>query len=304
MARNTLDALALENPATGGHLADDLAMAVEPAPASTQASSSTSAFELAMLSDVGTTRSGNEDCCGHLVENPDTALIVVADGIGGYEGGEIASSMAVELTIQSYRESPPAWGAAKRLGRAVQFANIEIYNKALTVPELRRMGTTLTAMVIEKGMLSAAHVGDCRIYHLRHGKITQLSKDHTVVGERVRMGLLSEAEARNHPERSHLLRSVGHELIVSVDHLRMPLIQDDHLVLCTDGLHQTLDAREIERVVHGLNPGEACRRLINTATQRGTLDNLTAAIFHVRGDTGLEPLPTGWRARLANQFRR
>ena len=128
-------------------------------------------FDLALLSDPGTDRRGNEDACGHFIDGPQTVLFVVADGIGGYEGGEIASRMAVDITIDGYRESPPAWGAAKRLQRAVQRANIEIHNRALVVPELRRMGTTLTATVVEGGRLSAAHVGDCRLYLVRRGRI-------------------------------------------------------------------------------------------------------------------------------------
>ncbi|MGH7249241.1 MAG: protein phosphatase 2C domain-containing protein, partial [Pseudomonadota bacterium] len=168
-------------------------------------------FDLAVLSDAGTDRADNEDACGYFIENPGTALLVIADGIGGYEGGEVASRMAVEITLEAYRESPAAWGAAKRLQRAVQRANIEIHNRAIAVPELRRMGTTLTAAVVEAGRLNAAHVGDCRLYLARGGRISQITKDHTVVAERVRMGLLSAARARNHPERSMLNRSLGHE---------------------------------------------------------------------------------------------
>src|SRR5690242_7973758 len=99
-----------------------------------------------MSSDVGTNRSNNEDFCGHLVEAPDAVVFAIADGVGGYEGGEVASKMAIELTLDAYRDSPREWGASKRLHRAVQRANIEVYNFASTVPELRRMATTLTAV--------------------------------------------------------------------------------------------------------------------------------------------------------------
>ena len=271
---------------------------------SAPSASSNSTFEVALLSDVGTNRESNEDSCGHLVESEDSVVVVVADGIGGYEGGEVASAMAVELTLQAYRENPAAWGPAKRLARAVQFANIEIHNKALTVPELRRMGTTRTAMAIDKGTLVAMHVGDCRLYRIRHGKIEQLTKDHTAVGERVRMGLLSEAQARNHPERSQLLRSVGHELIVSVDRITSPLIKEDRLVLCSDGLHNVLETREIERLTRELDAAAACRKLIDTANERGTADNLTVAVFTMLAETGLAPIEPGWRQRFAGLFRR
>src|SRR5271157_1136118 len=180
-------------------------------------------FELALLSDVGADRPDNEDFCGHFIESPVSAIFVVADGVGGYEGGEVASRMAVETTIAAYRENPAAWGVAKRLQRAVQQANIEIHNRALTVPELRRMATTLTAVAVENGALTAAHVGDCRLYLIRHGKVNQITKDHTWVGERVRMGLMTAAQARQHPERSALNRSLGRELIVSLDRISIPL---------------------------------------------------------------------------------
>jgi serine/threonine protein phosphatase PrpC len=192
-----------------------------------------SSFDLAVLSDAGTDRPDNEDACGCFIESPEAALAVVADGIGGYEGGEIASRMAVDVTLEAYRRSPPAWGAAKRLYRAVQRANIEIHYRAIAVPALRRMGTTLTAAVIEGGRLSAAHVGDCRLYLARRGRISQITKDHTVVAEHVRMGLMTAARARNHPERSMLSRSIGHELIVSVGRFSMPLIKGDRVLVCS-----------------------------------------------------------------------
>ncbi len=264
-------------------------------------------FDLAVLSDVGTDRPDNEDACGHYVEEGGgAALFVVADGIGGYEGGEVASRMAVDITLEAYRTSPGAWGPAKRLQRAVQRANIEIHNRALTVPELRRMGTTLTATVVEGGMLNAAHVGDCRLYLVRAGRITQISKDHTVVAERVRMGLMSAARARSHPERSALNRSVGHELIVAVDRIAMPLVQGDHLLLCSDGLYNVLEERELARLVReGDRAAEACRVLIDAANARGTADNLTAAVFRMNGTTPFaEGGGGGWRARLGRLFGR
>ena len=262
------------------------------------------AFDIAVLSDVGTDRPDNEDSCGHLIEGPDTVVFAVADGMGGYEGGEVASSMAIEMTLQAWRESPPAWGAAKRLARAVQQANIEIHNRAIAVPELRMMGTTLTAVAIERGMLSAAHVGDCRLYLLRRHKIIQLTKDHTVTGERVRMGLLSDDAARFHPERSMLTRNLGHELIVSVDRISMPLVRGDRLVLCSDGLYNVLRDPEIESTIRELATPEACKRLIDTANHRGTADNLTTVVFTMLADTGLAPTQFGWRAKLAGLFRR
>jgi serine/threonine protein phosphatase PrpC len=261
-------------------------------------------FELAMRSDIGTNRSNNEDFCGHLVEAPDAVVFVVADGVGGYEGGEVASKMAVETTLNTYRNSPREWGASKRLHRAVQNANIEVYNFASTVPELRRMATTLTAVAIENGTLNAAHIGDCRLYLLRAGKITQMSKDHTMVGERVRMGLMTEERARNHPERSALLRSLGRELIVSLDRITMPLRKDDELILCSDGLYGVLENHELMSFTREFSAADACEKLIRNANRRGTGDNLTVAFFKQLLETPDAAPPAGLLGRLKNLFSR
>ncbi len=261
-------------------------------------------FDLGLASHVGTTRPGNEDACGHLLDSGGTVVFAVADGIGGYEGGEVASSMAIELTLRAWSESPPAWGAQKRLARAVQYANIEIHNRALAVPELRRMGTTLTAVAIEKGMLAAAHVGDCRLHLLRNDRMVQLSKDHTVVAERVRMGLLSEERARDHPERSALVRCVGQELIASVDRISIALLRGDCVILCSDGVYNVLTQKEIAHLAAGRDAQAACDALIEAANNRGTPDNLTIAIFRMLADTGHSAASAGWLSRLARAFTR
>ncbi|MGH7988197.1 MAG: PP2C family protein-serine/threonine phosphatase [Candidatus Binataceae bacterium] len=262
----------------------------------------TPAFELAALSDIGNERANNEDACGYLVESDTSALFAVADGVGGYEGGEIASAMAIELTLDSYRDNPVAWGPAKRLNRAVQRANIEIHNRALVVPELRRMASTLTAVVIDDGMLYGAHVGDCRLYLLRAGRMRQLTKDHTVIAERVRMGLLSAERARSHPERSALSRSLGHELIVSVDRLSMPLMTGDRLLLCSDGLYNVLDERALQRMAgDAMEAEDVCRNLVASANQRGTHDNLTAAVCLMHRAAAI-PMSPGWLGRVSAIF--
>jgi len=262
------------------------------------------AFELAMLSDVGGNRSNNEDFCAHLVEAPDSVIFAVADGVGGYEGGEVASKMAVEVTLNTYRDSPREWGASKRLHRAVQNANIEVYNFSSAVPELRRMATTLTAVAIENGTLNATHIGDCRLYLLRAGKITQMSKDHTVVGERVRMGLMTEARAKHHPDRSALLRSLGRELIVSVDRITMPMRKGDELFLCSDGLYTVLEPEELVTLTREFSAEDACKKLIRNANNIGTSDNLTVALFRQLAETPEIDPPAGIFGRIRNLFSR
>jgi len=257
------------------------------------------ALAIAAVSDAGTMRPGNEDACGFERDAAGSALVAVADGVSGQEGGEVASKRAVETLLRAYREEPASLPAAKRLARAFQQANIEVYELATTVPELRGMATTLTAAVIERGHLTAAHAGDSRLYLLRGGEIRQLTKDHTVAAEQIRLGLLSELRARHHPGRSILTRSVGRELIVAIDRISMTLEQGDLLIFCSDGLYNVLDDREIGEIARDADVERACRALIDTANGRGTPDNVTAAAVRVTGS-----VPPRAPSGLAGAFRR
>jgi PPM family protein phosphatase len=256
------------------------------------------AYEVAGHTDPGNERPNNEDCFGVYEESQTSAVLAVADGVGGYEGGELASQMAVELTLQSYREQPKAHAAAKRIFRAAQHANIEIYDRAIVVPDLRHMCTTLTAVAVERGVVHAAHVGDTRLYLLRDGRIRQMSKDHTVAAQRQRLGLLSEKSARSHPERSTLTRSLGSELIAAIDRITFPLLQGDTLIVCTDGMHSILEDQEMAAIVQNRSALGASRTLIETANQRGTVDNVTAVVFRMVGETPPENQATTWRQRV------
>ena len=250
----------------------------------------------ATISHVGTVRALNEDACGARVEGPRCTLLVVADGVSGREGGEIASQTAVEVTIREYTESPESWGPSKRLYRSVQRANIEIHDRAMVVPELRGMSTTLTAAVIDQGILYAAHVGDSRLYLLRDGKLFQKTKDHTVAAERMRMGLISAERARQHPDRSTITRSVGTDLIAAVDRITFPLAQGDVVLICTDGLYNVLDDDTVRAHLGVGSPTDACELMVRDANTRGTPDNLTLAVAHVVGAT--PEMPSGWRETL------
>lgn len=260
------------------------------------------ALDVAALSDTGTERGHNEDACAVFQESATCTVLAVADGVSSGEGGEVASQLAVEALLQAYRDEPPAQGAGQRLYKAVQHANIEVYDRAVVVPELRGMSTTLTAAAVEDGELTAIHVGDSRLYLLRDGIITQLTKDHTVAAERARLGLISEERARAHPDRSVLTRSVGRELIVNRDRISRPLAQGDVLVLCSDGLYNVLLDTEIERIAAGLDAAGACRALVDAANARGTPDNVTAAVLRMLGPTPSRP-PASFAARLRRLLR-
>ena len=255
------------------------------------------AFEIASASDVGTERRENEDHCAYLTESPTVGVVVIADGVSGLAGGGTASRRAVESTVRAYRALDHL-RPARRLHRAVQQANIDVYDLAVVVPELRGMATTLTAVVIDRGALVAAHVGDCRIYLARGGRMRQITRDHTVVAEKIRLGLLSEERARESPDRSVLTRSVGRDLIAAIDRIATTVLQDDRLILCSDGLHNVLGPLEMEAIVRDKDAASACRALIDAANARGTPDNLTAAVVRMIGATPHHRPGGGLRARL------
>lgn len=262
-------------------------------------------LEVAAVTDVGTERENNEDQCGHVLESESCGLLVVADGVSSAEAGETASQTAVAATLRTFAEQPPGTPTAKRLYRAVQQANIEIYDLATVVPELRGMTTTLTAVVVDRGELTAAHIGDSRLYLCRAGRLVQLTKDHTVAGEKSRMGLMSKSRARSHPDRSVLTRSLGRELIVPIDRISNRLYRGDTLLVCSDGLYNTLGDEEMTPLLlQGDDAVGACLRLVDTANRRGTLDNVTAAVLRVLEGPERPAASAGLGARLRGLFGR
>jgi len=261
-------------------------------------------FEVAALSDVGTERDHNEDRCGTLAVSPSSVVVALADGVSSVEGGETASAKAVDVTLRSYGEQPATVAAGKRLARAAQQANIEIHDMSMIVPELRGMTTTLTALALDEGELFVAHVGDTRLYRVRNGDITQLTKDHTVVGERVRLGLLDVRRARHHPDRSTLTRSLGRELIAAIDRIATRVFRDDVLLVCSDGLYNVLEDHEMREIVAGAPPDDACRALVEAANACGTLDNLTAAVVRVCDPAPPAVREAGLGARLRSLWTR
>lgn len=243
------------------------------------------------ITDTGCVREENEDAVGSW-PHEDGILFAVADGLGGHNAGELASSLALEVLAREMDQAPRAWPLPKRLRRAVQEANLSIYNKGMTVPELHRMGTTLTASALVGSMLVAAHVGDCRLYLLRDDVLTQLTKDHTWVGEQVQYGILTPEEARTHPRRHVLSRCLGQNLILSIDILSIDIQAGDILVQCSDGVHALISESEIRELLHTPGPEAACRNIIRRAREAGGDDNLSVQVAVVVSCP--EPQPRSW----------
>ena len=228
--------------------------------------------------DVGRARSGNEDSyfCGRTV-------FAVADGLGGHQGGEVASAAAVEpLAALDGREFAGAGEAAEALAAAIREGNAAILERAAGDPGLWGMGTTMTAAALAgERHLQLAHVGDSRAYLLRDGSLEQLTTDHTVVGELVRRGRLTPEQAAIHPERSILTRAVGLDPRVPVDTPDPVELRDgDQVLLCSDGLTEAVDDDRIAELLSAGADGEAaCRSLIDAANAAGGPDNITVVLL-------------------------
>lgn len=238
-------------------------------------------IEFSQLTDAGRVRSRNEDAIGHWPHD-DGLVFAVADGLGGHAAGEIASALALEVLAREMERAPGSWPVAKRLHRAVREANLALYNKAIAVPELRGMGSTLTATAVVGASLVAAHVGDCRLVVVREGVGKQLTKDHTWVWDQVQYGRLSPEEARVHPKRHHVTRCLGRELLTAIDVLSFDLLPGDVLAQMSDGVHAALPEAEIIELLNAHPPESACRALIRRGLEEGGADNLSVQVAVVR----------------------
>jgi protein phosphatase len=249
--------------------------------------------ELGQLTDCGPVREGNEDAIGSW-ECDDGIVFAVADGLGGRGGGEVASRLAIEVLESQVKEAPEKWPIAKKLRRAIQEANLRVYNMGITVPELRGMASTLTATAVVGSSLVTAHVGDCRLLRLRDGTLTQLTKDHSWVAEQVQFGLLSPSQARVHPKRNLVTRSLGKELIVSIDLVSTEVQDGDVLLQCSDGIHAPIVEDDLAAVLREHDAESACRMLIERAIAAGGKDNMSVQVAVVAGGCSPQPMKRPW----------
>ena len=216
---------------------------------------------------------------------------MVADGMGGHAAGEVASSLAVEVIERAYQGC--TGDPASCLTEALQQANRAIHDTARRDERLGGMGTTCTAVVVEKGQAYLAHVGDSRLYLVRGGGIYRMTEDHSAVMDLVRRGLLTADEARHHADKNVILRALGTHSSVRVATWDepMPVRPGDTLVLSSDGLHDLVEDEEIGEVVHSQSLEEACRRLVDLARERGGPDNITVVLLHFENTPSGESVP-------------
>ncbi|MGH2724013.1 MAG: Stp1/IreP family PP2C-type Ser/Thr phosphatase [Actinomycetota bacterium] len=238
--------------------------------------------------DVGRVREGNEDA--YTAEAP---LFAVADGMGGHQGGEVASHLALETLGRVSDRPAPDGDAAPHLAETVREANRAVLDRASSDPGLTGMGTTLTAVLAGGDRIFLAHVGDSRAYLLRDGELSRLTKDHTVVERLVDQGRLTSEEAAIHPQRSILTNALGVDRDIQVDEAAYEVRAGDRLLLCSDGLTGMVSEENIVRILTDeRDPQAAAEALVAAANEAGGQDNITAVVLDAQEDeTGEED---GW----------
>ena len=247
--------------------------------------------EFSQLSDPGRVREHNEDFLGYVTPRTPVEtrthgwLFALADGVGGQEKGEVASRVAVESLLAGFRGAAGGEPLAPLLRRLVQAANAHVLGTGVAArPGGVAIATTLVSCALRFDRAVVAHVGDSRCYLIRHGHARALTRDHTVAGEHIRLGILSEKEAAEASTRHVLSRSLGSELFVGVEISDHELHVGDTLLLCSDGLHGAVTASQMAHLVsHSDDLNTAAAELVVLANQQDGRDNISVQLIRVRG---------------------
>ena len=237
--------------------------------------------------DVGKVRRHNEDDGNFLKDDFSQLLVFVADGMGGHQAGDVASSMTKDLLIQKWQENDKLLNpkeAARWLEDSVQDVNKQLFNHSKENSQCDGMSTTLVVAICNEQFVSLAHVGDSRIYMKSNEAFSQMTKDHSLVGELVRSGQITREEAVNHPRRNVVLRALGTTESIKVDIDTIDWDSGSNLLLCSDGLTDMLRDQDIEQeLTEDKALEEIADRLIQLANERGGEDNITLAIVRHTG---------------------
>jgi protein phosphatase len=242
-------------------------------------------FKVGVGTDIGRKRSQNQDNCA---AHPDLGLFIVSDGMGGHRGGETASATAVEV-ISSYvrkAQQQKNWDPSQVISGAISSANQTIFDKAIGQPQLQGMGTTTTALLFKDHELTIGHVGDSRCYFLRPHAVWQATRDHSLVQEKLRAGLISRSEVKTDRMRNVITRSVGFEKDLTVEIYKMEIQSGDCFLICSDGLSGLIDDSKILEIVQKslFEEGEiqkAVDQMIAEANENGGDDNITSIVVQV-----------------------
>lgn len=233
--------------------------------------------------DIGKAREMNQDYYYVSRNSDEIKLCILADGMGGYTGGEIASNMTV-TSVQSYiynnysKIKLETDDIINLLKDATQYANMVVYEKTKQVEELEEMGTTLEIALIVEDKVYMSHIGDSRIYKIRNNKINQLTKDHSYVEKLINDGTITREEAKIHPQKNMLTKALGCTAFVEPDLLVEKIGENDIILICSDGLTNMLSDKEILKIIQE-NPEDPNRQLISAANNAGGCDNITVIVI-------------------------
>ena len=233
-------------------------------------------YTAAGITDRGRKRSSNEDAFGFSVEH---GVYMVCDGMGGAAAGEIASSLAVDEMLRLLCPRAGAEPLPQIAEQAICVANEAIFSRSQRNYRLNGMGTTLVALVIEERQVWLFNIGDSRCYRMRHGRLEQISLDHSLVEEQVRLGRMSPAEALRSPLKNVITRALGTQNRVTPDIFEMEAEPGDLYLLCTDGLTRELSDPQIESLLClDVSLDDMCDRLVCAAKKAGGHDNITCVL--------------------------
>lgn len=229
--------------------------------------------------DIGKAREINQDYYSIPKSDQDLQLFILADGMGGYNGGEVASSLATQAAKSYIEDNFTKVEHTKEaililIKNAIEYSNKVVFEKSKSVPELEGMGTTLDICFIYNNKIYIGHVGDSRVYRIRGDLIRKLTKDHSYVQQLVEDGKITREEANHHPKKNMLTKALGCTAYVEPDIRARNLETGDILVMCSDGLTNMVEEKEIYQKVKE-NPETAPQTLVNLANNAGGYDNIT-----------------------------
>ena len=242
--------------------------------------------------DAGNVRDRNEDLLyvpdQSVVEQSDVVILALADGMGGYERGEVASKIAIDTLLDKFQGGDNS-DPVQLLKQAYRDANKVIYEDGSAKGDHNIMGTTLVAAIIQEDDLTIGNVGDSRAYLMRAGRLNQVTTDHSLVAEQVKMGVMTEDEARESTHKNIITRAIGHRDRVEVDIFEIKLLPEDKLFLSSDGIHDYLSDDEILDVLKTMEPEPATKELISRALSAGSTDNVSAVCAWMAPLSIIEP---------------
>ncbi|GGV09354.1 Stp1/IreP family PP2C-type Ser/Thr phosphatase [Lactobacillus acetotolerans] len=245
-------------------------------------------IETAFASSIGRIRKSNQDFVQVFKNKSGVTLAIVCDGMGGHQGGDVASAMAVSHLGHNFKNTDFSDSkiAHKWLEVQLNSENETILKTADRFPDLNGMGTTIVLTIVFDTTALIAHLGDSRAYSYADGKFTQLVEDHSLVNELVKMGQITKEQAKHHPQKNIITQALGVSSTIDPEFREIKLHDDDIIMLCTDGLTNSLTDPQIQQILatKDLSLKDRCNKLINEANRLGGGDNITVCLVSSKGD--------------------